>query len=363
MGFGSDRDRNPEYDEAPMGRREFVRRVGLGAVVAGGLGYLAFAPEDAPFSLRDGSGDRTRFEPKPFRLDDYRVEKPEGMVQDIGIARGDRDGALHFSAEQKRNLLKASLDAIGGIEHYVRAGDVVLVKPNVAYDRPWIFGSTSDPEMLGELIRILYADGKASEVRVADNPIEYAEDCYRSTGIGKAVAAAGGRIIMPNARFFRELNTPGASLIENWSFFATPFDGVDKVIGFCPVKDHALCQASVSIKNWYGLLGGTRNQFHGDVHNVISDFTLMIKPTLTIIDGTRVLAEMGPIASDRRYVRDGNVVMAGLDPVAMDAWAIRHCLDRRDVYPAYLDLAVAKGGGRMDWEGRIKEIGSGVALG
>ena len=36
MGFGSDRDRNPEYDEAPMGRREFVRRVGLGAVVAGG---------------------------------------------------------------------------------------------------------------------------------------------------------------------------------------------------------------------------------------------------------------------------------------------------------------------------------------
>ena len=36
MGFGSDRDRNPEYDEAPMGRREFVRRVGLGGVVAGG---------------------------------------------------------------------------------------------------------------------------------------------------------------------------------------------------------------------------------------------------------------------------------------------------------------------------------------
>ncbi len=35
MGFGSDQDRNPEYDETPMDRREFVRRVGLGGVVAG----------------------------------------------------------------------------------------------------------------------------------------------------------------------------------------------------------------------------------------------------------------------------------------------------------------------------------------
>ena len=37
-----------------------------------------------------------------------------------------------------------------------------------------------------------------------------------------------------------------------------------KVIGVAPVKDHNLCRASMTTKNWYGLLGGRRNQFHQD---------------------------------------------------------------------------------------------------
>ncbi|MFP6584813.1 MAG: DUF362 domain-containing protein [Candidatus Hydrogenedentota bacterium] len=349
-------DQSPDYESAPMNRRAFMRRAGVAGAITVGAGYIAFAPEDAPFSLRDASGKRSVVEPTPFRLGNFRVEKPKGTTQDIGIARGKALNPGRYTIEEKRNLLKAALDAVGGIEHYVKPGETVLIKPNVAFDRSANMGATSDPEMVGELVRMLYRDAKALEVRVADNPIENAVDCFRKTGIGPATISAGGRVHLPTEQSFRVLNTPGASLIEYWPFFATPFKHVDKVIGLCPVKDHNLCGASISIKNWMGLLGGTRNQFHDDIHNLLSDLALMMKPTLSIIDGTRVLAEMGPTGGDISFVKDGDVVLAGLDPVAMDAWAFEHCLHRGTDYPEYLAMAEQKGGGQVDWAGRIKEV-------
>lgn len=354
--------KHPRYEKASMTRGEFIRRAGLAGATAMGAGYLAFAPEDAPLSLRDVNGQRSIPEPESFRLKDFRVAKPGGMTQDIGIARGPRGVSRAYTIEEKRNLLKASLDAIGGIRHYVHPGDVVLVKPNVGYDRAAILGATSDPEMLGELIRILLWDARASEVRVTDNPIESPPDCFRTSGIGAATSAANGRVYLPHEYAFTELLTPGAQVIERCDFFSGPFAGVDKVIGFCPVKDHVLCQASISIKNWYGLLGRERNKHHKSIHEVVSDFTLMIKPTLTIIDGTRILAEYGPTGGERSYVHDGDVVMSGLDPVAMDAWAFEHLLDRGTVYPKYLHFAEVKGGGWVGTRGRIKEVHTRVEL-
>jgi ferredoxin len=78
------------------------------------------------------------------------------------------------------------------------------------------------------------------------------------------------------------LHTPGATLIEQWHFFKRPFRAVDKVVGIAPVKNHNLCYASLGIEIWYGLLGARRNQFHQDIHEIVSDLSIMIRPTLTI---------------------------------------------------------------------------------
>ena len=50
----------------------------------------------------------------------------------------------------------------------------------------------------------------------------------------------------------------------------------------------------MTMKNWYGLLGGRRNQFHQHIHSIVSDFALMMKPTLVILDGMNVLMSNGP---------------------------------------------------------------------
>jgi len=335
----------PDYVKAPLSRRAFIARTGIVAGATAAASYLALAPESWPGSLRDSTGLRSKPQVKPLTLHDFRVAKPS-TAADVGIGRG---------ATTEVRLRKA-LDAVGGLAHYVQPGDIVLVKPNVAFDRSPNLGATTNPEVLESLIRILLVDCRAQEVRVTDNPIESASDCFAKSGVALATERAGGRVYLPDSNAFKMLNTPGAKLIENWWFLNRPFTNVDKVIGVAPVKDHNLCFASMGIKNWYGLLGGRRNQFHQDIHTIVADLSVMMKPTLTILDGTHVLMKNGPTGGDPSDVKPGDAVVAGVDPVAMDAWAFEHLLERGRDYPAYLHNAEARGSGRVDYQGRIEEI-------
>jgi uncharacterized protein (DUF362 family) len=336
---------HPDYDQAPLSRRAFVRRVvtslGLGAAAS----YLLLAPERCPGSLKDMSGLRSKPRVRPLTLDDFRVARPVSAF-DVGVGRG---------ATTPERLQKA-LEAVGGLPHYIAPGDIVLLKPNVAFDRSPNLGATTNPEIIEHLVRMLLVDCRAQEVRVADNPIESPADCFAKSGIRQAAERAGGRVYLPDSNAFRMLHTENAELIENWLFFHRPLTNVNKVIGIAPVKDHNLCHASLGLKNWYGLLGGRRNQFHQDIHAIISDLALMIRPTLSILDGGRVLMRNGPTGGDPSDVKAADAVVAGIDPVAVDAWAYEHLLERGTAYPGYLHRAEEKGGGRVDYSGRVQEI-------
>ncbi len=334
-----------DYQKATMTRREFIGRGATVIAISAAASYVAFAPEDLPFSRKDASGLRSQPQVKPFRLPDFSVaQKTHGAS--VGVGRVGEVGVK----------LRKALGVMGGITHFVKPNDVVLIKPNVAFDRSPNLGATTNPQIIEELIKLLLVDCRAKEVRVADNPIESPADCFAKSGIRLATERAGGRIYLPDSNAFEILTTPGASLIEQWPFFRRPFKNVTKVIGVAPVKDHNLCHASMGIKNWYGLLGGRRNQFHQDIHEIIADLSIMIKPTLTILDGTHVLMENGPTGGDPANVKNADVILAGVDPVAMDAWAYEHLLERSGSLPEYLYKAEARGSGKTDYRGGIKEI-------
>jgi uncharacterized protein (DUF362 family) len=345
MGENGKPIQRPSYVKRPLSRRAFLARTGTAIGVGAAASYLALAPEDWPGSLKDRTGLRSKPQVRPLTLRDFRVERP-AAARDVGIGRG-------ATVEER---LRKALDVAGGLRHYVKAGDIVLIKPNVAFDRSPNLGATTNPEILETLIRMILVDCRAQEVRVTDNPIESPADCFAKSGVLAATERAGGRVYLPDSNAFKMLHTAGAQLIENWWFLHRPLTNVDKVIGVAPVKDHNLCHASMGIKNWYGLLGGRRNQFHQDIHTIVSDLSLMLRPTLTILDGSHVLMKNGPTGGDPSDVKRGDAVLAGTDPVAMDAWAFAHLLERGREYPDYLHRAEAKGTGRVDYRGRIGEI-------
>ena len=121
-----------------------------------------------------------------------------------------------------------------------------------------------------------------------------------------------------------------------------------KVIGIAPVKDHHRSGASMVMKNWYGLLGGRRNIFHQDIHNIIKELAMMVKPTLVVLDGTTSMMTNGPTGGSLSDLKQTNTMIVGTDQVAVDAFGAG--LLGKDVSDLpYIAKAEAKGIGTADY--------------
>ncbi len=328
-------------------RRRFLKQAGAAAGVSLGAGWAALAPPSWPLSLRDPDGERGKPGRGSLKLpqNGFAIE-PSRLHAQLGVARGTSVDLM----------VKAAVGAIGGISRFVQPRDVVLIKPNVAFERAAALGATTNPEVLGALVRLVRSAG-AAEVRVADNPIESPESCFLRSGNRQAALEAGAQVFTPRPADFKVLETPGATHIARWPFFWRPFIGVTKVIGVAPVKDHNLCRASMTTKNWYGLLGGRRNQFHQDIHGIIADLALMLRPTFVILDGTRVLFRSGPTGGSLADVRLGGTLVASTDSLAADAYGWSELLERGDeALPAYFGKVAERGLGVPDWRSlRLKQ--------
>ena len=352
----SARDSFGDYsgDYERLSRRKALVHLGAVGAASAAAAYVGLAPSSWPGALSDPSGELGKPVDTIYRLPagGFATDKSAAKKQaaDLGVARGTNAAAM----------VKSAIDSIGGIHRFISPGDVVVVKPNVAFGRAAALGATTNPDVLDALIRTVKEAG-ASEVRVADNPIESPQDCFIRSGIRKASLAAGARVFLPSPSAFETLAVDGAKWIERWPFFWQPFRGANKVIGVSPVKDHNLCQASMTTKNWYGLLGGRRNQFHQDIHGIITDLTLMMKPTFVVLDGTRVMWRSGPTGGSLDDVRPGNTIVAGTDSLAVDSWGWDHLLERRGLEkPLYLSMSEARGFGTTDYhalEIREEQIG------
>jgi uncharacterized protein (DUF362 family) len=245
-------------------------------------------------------------------------------------------------------MLRGALAALGGIERFIKRGDRVMVKVNAAFATPAMIGATTNPELLSELVRLCRAAGAASVV-VTDNPINAPESCFELTGIGPAARASGADLYVPGPGSFRSGTLKGASLIRDWPVLDEPFFGVTKLIGVAPVKSHHRAGASMTMKNWYGLLGGRRNQFHQDIDGIIVELSMMVRPTLVVLDGTDSMMANGPTGGSLADLKETNTLIVSTDGVAADALGAT-LLGRTYRDLPYLVRAGALGLGTTDYE-------------
>ena len=313
-------------------RRDVLRLLGATTAAAAGTGA-------AWLWLRDPTGRAARPETAVVRLPagGFAVPALPGMPE-LAIVRG-RDPLP---------MMRACLQALGGVRRFVASGDTVVVKPNVAFDRAPVLGATTNPEALAALVAVL-RDGGAREVRVVDNPINSPEGSFHKSGIAEAARRSGARLMLPDPAHFRTLAVDGAELIARWPMLYRPFVGATKVIGIAPLKDHNLCSASMTMKNWYGLLGGRRNQFHQRIHEIVAELALMMRPTLVILDATRVLMSNGPTGGSLSDVKPMDTMVLATDQLAADAYGYEMLLERDPSRLPYLQLAEARGVGTRQW--------------
>ena len=81
---------------------------------------------------------------------------------------------------------------------------------------------------------------------------------------------------------------------------------------------------------------------------VLYDLAALMRPTLTVVDATRILLRNGPTGGNLADVRQEDALAVSLDPVAVDAWAT-DLLGIKRSKVGYLKLAERRGLGRMDY--------------
>ena len=103
------------------------------------------------------------------------------------------------------------------------------------------------------------------------------------------------------------------------------------------------------MKNLYGILGGNRSRLHQDIHHSIVDLASFLRPTLVLLDATRVLLRNGPQGGSLADVEERNTLVASTDQVALDACGGELFFDLTPEDMPWITLAEQAGLGSALW--------------
>lgn len=248
---------------------------------------------------------------------------------------------------EPRQLLQRALQELGGINRFVSRADVVIVKPNIAWDRTPEQAANTNPELVAEVVRQCWSAG-AKKVIVTDVSCNDPRRCFQRSGIAGAARTEGADVVLPDPSKFEEVDL-GGDLLQDWPVFQ-PFLEADKIINLPIAKHHSLTGATLGMKNWYGILGGQRHRLHQQIHQSLVDLADFVRPTLTLIDCYRVLLRNGPTGGNLEDVLLKKTLVGSTDPVAVDAYVAKAYWNLDVTALPYLKMAEDRGLGSLQFE-------------
>ena len=332
--MASETERKPEETTGGaqgMTRREaMLQLLRLGGAAAGAAGAAVWLSEHS-------------FRPVPAKAEDAR--------RDHRIASNSQDAQWPpltvVQNGEPRALVEKALENLGGIGRFVSRQDVVVIKPNIAWDRTPEQAANTNPDVVAEVVRQCWQAG-AKRVIVTDVSCNEPRRCFHRSGIQAAALAEHAEVILPDPELFREVEMGGV-VLKSWPVF-TPFLEADKIFNLPIAKHHVLTGATLGMKNWYGILGGERNRLHQQIHQSLADLASFMLPTLTMMDCYRILLRNGPTGGNLEDVGLKKTIVAGTDPVALDAYVAKAFWNLDAAQMPYLEMAAARGLGTVEFE-------------
>ncbi|HNR11845.1 MAG TPA: DUF362 domain-containing protein [Thermodesulfobacteriota bacterium] len=262
-----------------MDRRDFIK-----CVIAAGIGMTV-----------------------PRGFSDIAASDLDTGIPDLVVAHG----------PSQKDITHSAIQGLGGMGRFVSRGDIVVIKPNIGWDRKPEQAATTNPEVVAALVELCY-DAGAKQVKIFDRSVDDPRRCYRQSGIEEAARAVGAEVTFIDERKFKDVTIDGLALKE-WSFYRDILEA-DKIINVPIAKHHGSARLSMAMKNWMGVIGGWRGRIHLSMDKCLVDFALVIKPTLTLLDAVRILTDHGPQGGNLQDVRKLDTIVAGVNQVAVDAF-------------------------------------------
>ena len=221
--------------------------------------------------------------------------------------------------EDPYTMTMKAVEAIGGMGRFVKKGGVVVIKPNIGWDRTPEQAGNTNPQVVAALVELCFKAG-AKRVNVFDIPCNDARRCYANSGIETAAKEKGASVYFAetwdtlNARFNYQ------SPMQNWPILRDAIE-CDTFINVPILKHHGLTNLTLSMKNLMGVCGGSRGVIHQGIGRKLVDLTDFINPDLTIIDAYRILVRNGPTGGDLNDVVYKKTILVSCDPTLADLYA------------------------------------------
>jgi uncharacterized protein (DUF362 family) len=327
----------PPADSPTLSRREaLLQLLRLGGAAAGtaGLGFWLHARSERPVPELALNAKRS-----------HTVAIDPGLPE-MAVIQGEDPG----------QLVQQALAELGGIRRFVSRSDIVLLKPNIGWDRTPEQAANTNPLVVAEIVRQCW-DAGAKRVIVTDVSCNDPRRCFPRSGIAEAAQHECAEVILPDPARFKEVDLQG-EVLRDWPVLDS-FLNVDKVINIPIAKHHSLTGTTLGIKNWYGILGGARHQLHQKIHESLVDLADFMRPTLTIMDCYRVLMRNGPTGGNLEDVALKKTLVAGTDPVALDAYVAKAYWNLEVSALPYLQMAAQRGLGTYEFDKvrtRVKQL-------
>lgn len=247
------------------------------------------------------------------------------------ITRKSVPGKASDYSKQDVEFIKEMLDegfnlSVGGVKNLIGPGQTIFIKPNLiapaSPENHW----TTDPRVIEALIGYLKeaienitiwigegSCGMRGEARRAFNETKV-KDAAERAGVDKIIYVDETRQVpvkLPHAKYFYEFNLP-AEIFDCDVYLTVP-----------KMKQHAFAQATLALKNGYGLLDfrDTNRSHREDLCQKVVDINLARKPDFCVVDAIvgRACDHMAPCSLQEEHKIEFNSLILGKDPVAVDA--------------------------------------------
>lgn len=217
-------------------------------------------------------------------------------------------------------MVRRSIEALGGMKRYVKSGDAVLIKPNicVAY-HDYQYAATTNPWVVGALVK-LALDAGAKKVNVLDYPFGgTAEQAYHVSGIQAEVNKAGGKMVVMTNLKYVNTDIPQGLDLKNTRIYDDVLNA-DVLINVPVAKHHQLARLTLAMKNLMGVIFD-RPMMHANMGQRLADLSSRVRSHLVIIDAVRMLMANGPTGGNLNDVKKADTIIASGDIVAADSYA------------------------------------------
>ncbi|MBI4268174.1 MAG: DUF362 domain-containing protein, partial [Chloroflexi bacterium] len=228
-----------------------------------------------------------------------------------------------YHDETVYQAVELGLHLIGGMSQFVKAGETILMKPNVLYGTNPKECVTTHPSVFKAVGTLLKKAGTV--VGYGDSP-SFGSCASPMQRAGLKHEADELNIRLADFDKGRTVSHRGALLIKSFVIANGVLDA-DGVVNLPKLKTHPLVRLTGAVKNMFGCVPGLlKGQYHVklpdpyDFATMLVDLNTLIKPRLYIMDGIMAMEGNGPRNGNPRPL---NALLFSDDPVALDATACR----------------------------------------